>query len=266
MKKSYGLIMNNFLGQHFLKNKSVLRTIAEALDIHAGDTVIEIGPGHGELTDYLLASPAEKIIAIEKDEALAQALRKRVSSARFNIVTGDALTELPNIALSPTSHPYTLTGSIPYYITGHLFRTIGKLEHKPTRIVFTIQKEVAERVCALPPRMNRLAATVRIWGEPEIIAILKPGNFNPPPAVDSAIIILGVRDKGLESSELENYYRTVRALFAQPRKTIINNLTAEFPNIPKEKLLGLLADQNINPAARPQNLSIEKIKMISLKR
>lgn len=256
--------MNNFLGQHFLANPTALKKIIDALAVAAGDTVVEIGPGHGELTDLLLASPAAHIIAIEKDAELAQALRERVSSVKFKIITGDALNELPKIASSLAPNPYSIVGNIPYYITGHLFRVIGELEHKPTRVVFTIQKEVAERICSLPPRMNRLAASVQIWGKPEIIAVLKPGNFNPPPAVDSAIIQLLVKSEKLTVNELKNYYAAVRALFAQPRKTIINNLAAGFPGIPKEKLLALLVGQNINPGDRPQNLSIEQIKQLSL--
>lgn len=255
--------MNNYLGQHFLVNETALKKIIDGLAIQLGDTVVEIGPGHGELTDLLLASPAARIIAIEKDAALAQELNKRVSSVRFKLIEGDALVALPKIISTLIPNPYALAGNIPYYITGHLFRIIGELEHKPARIALTIQKEVAERICALPPRMNRLAATVQIWGEPKIIAVLKPDNFNPPPAVDSAIIMLGVRDKGLGINELNEYCRMAHILFQQPRKTIINNLIAGFPETPKEKLLALLANADINPTDRPQNLSVEKIKILS---
>ena len=153
------------LGQHFLKNKSVLRSIAESLELAPNDIVIEIGPGHGELTEFLMASHAEKIIAIEKDADLYDSLIKKFQDARMIALRDDALTALPTVIQNskPKILNYKIVGNIPYYITGHLLRTIGDLEIKPTRSVFTIQKEVAERVCAIPPHMNRLAASVQFW-------------------------------------------------------------------------------------------------------
>ncbi|MGB7957695.1 MAG: 16S rRNA (adenine(1518)-N(6)/adenine(1519)-N(6))-dimethyltransferase RsmA [Minisyncoccia bacterium] len=249
------------LGQHFLKNKSVLRSIAESLELAPNDIVIEIGPGHGELTEFLMASHAEKIIAIEKDADLYDSLIKKFQDARMIALRDDALTALPTVIQNskPKILNYKIVGNIPYYITGHLLRTIGDLEIKPTRSVFTIQKEVAERVCAIPPHMNRLAASVQFWATPRIVQVIPASDFSPKPKVASAIIILEAKQQIADS---QNYYSAVHALFAQPRKTIINNLrsgTEEKGDSIGKKLSAI----GISPDQRPQNLSVSDIIAIS---
>jgi 16S rRNA (adenine1518-N6/adenine1519-N6)-dimethyltransferase len=271
------------LGQHFLQNQSVLRTIAESVDLSINPTIIEIGPGHGELTDELLAlsfellgknTPTPHIIAIEKDERLASALVKKFP--QVEIVTGDVLKILPLFVArlipevpSPQSsklkaQSYSIVGNIPYYITGHLLRIIGELPVLPAQCVFTIQKEVALRVCSAPPNMNRLAASVQFWAKPEIIAIVPRGDFKPVPKVDSAIIALVTSDKRQATSEERDaYYDAVRVLFAQPRKTVLNNILAgDMRQATSDKKLDafqLLEKAGINPESRPQDLSVEQI-------
>ena len=169
------------LGQHFLKNKTKLRKIVEALELKDGDVVIEIGPGHGELTDELRSANHKlKIIAIEKDEELAESLKEKFKNNKnIKIIEGDALKLLPQLTDDQrltiydkrlTTDNYKIAGNIPYYITGYLFRILGELENKPSLIVLLIQKEVAERVCARPPKMSLLAASVQFWAEPKIIS------------------------------------------------------------------------------------------------
>lgn len=257
------------LGQHFLINKKALLTVAESLKISAGDTIIEVGPGHGELTDLLIASPAKKIIAIEKDHELAELLKEKYRSAlttkdisdRITVLEGDALKDLTLIIASLTT-PYVLAGNIPYYITGYLLRIVGDIKNKPLRTTFTIQKEVALRICSTAPDMNRLAACVQIWGTPHIAMKLKPNDFNPPPSIDSAIIVVETKANSLTGTALANYYETVGILFQQPRKTILNNLSDGF-DIPKEKALTLLTQVNLLGTERPENLTIETIQKIS---
>src|SRR3990167_3831319 len=194
------------LGQHFLTDKNALKKIAGFLDLKEGDAVVEIGPGHGELTEQILNNELRiknteiKIIAIEKDEQLAESLRKKFEArGNVEIICGDALKLLPSIIHNSLFiiHGYKLAGNIPYNITGKLLRTISELPEKPKISVFTIQKEVAERLVAKPrgmnpvrsrPRqqasatgtsgrpasngMNRLAASVQFWAEPEIALII----------------------------------------------------------------------------------------------
>ena len=205
------------------------------------------------------------------------------------IIEGDALEILPVLADNlqlfkrcrglqdrGATYNYKLVGNIPYYITGRLLRVIGELRHKPKLTVLTVQKEVAERICAEPPKMNLLAASVQYWAEVKIVGYVPRKDFRPPPKVDSAIIRLESREQNLESRNApENYYRLVRTLFKHPRKTILNNLQTEsfkvskFKSLNDRKLKGLkdqkefilnsLEKINIDPGDRAQNLSIKEI-------
>lgn len=259
------------LGQHFLKNKSVAKRIVAALELVPGDTVIEIGPGHGELTEVLgqgsgIKGQAVKIVAIEKDRLLADELRKTFSGDKnLEIITGDALRLIPAIIHNSSFkiHGYKLVGNIPYYITGYLLRTIGELATKPSVSVLMMQKEVAERIVAQPPHMSRLAASVQFWAEPKILMHVPKNDFTPPPNVDSAIIALRSRtDADLARTDADTYYATVRTLFQQPRKTILNNLVAT-KRAKREIFEKNLIKMGIPPENRPQNLSVEDIQRIA---
>ena len=273
--------MSRYLGQHFLINKDKIKKIVEALDLKEGDTVIEIGPGHGELT-LLLARNFQfpisnfRIITIEKDKKLVQILQKKFASDKnIRIIEGDALKILPKLTKSYKlkAKSYKIVGNIPYYITGYLLRVLAELERKPSLIVLTIQKEVAQRIIALrqaqgKPRMNLLAASVQFWAEPEIIDYVSRKDFQPAPEVDSAVIKMMVRPAlpyrkvpVLKTSKnySKNYYRLIKILFKQPRKTILNNLTMTM-TMTKEGITKKLEKSGINPNDRPQNLDIEQIK------
>src|SRR3989344_6086795 len=195
------------LGQHFLKNKAKIKKIVEALNLENGDTVIEIGPGHGELTDELgIMNNELRIIAIEKDKNLFKYLKNKFSQDKnIEIIEGDILKIFPSIIHNSSFiiQNYKIVGNIPYYITGYLLRILGELEKKPSLIVLTIQKEVAERICAIrqaqgKPKMNLLAASVQFWAEPKIIGYISKKDFRPAPKVDSAIIKLAIK-------QLSNY-------------------------------------------------------------
>ncbi|MDP3948643.1 MAG: 16S rRNA (adenine(1518)-N(6)/adenine(1519)-N(6))-dimethyltransferase RsmA [bacterium] len=254
------------LGQHFLTDKSALKKIAALLDLKEEDTVVEIGPGHGELTEELVFKNQDlRIIAIEKDEQLANDLRSKIYDLgikNVEVVTGDVLKILPSLIenCELKIENYKLTGNIPYYITGKLLRTISELQEKPEISVFTIQKEVAERLAAKPPRMNRLAASVQFWAEPKIAFIIPRTSFQPIPEVDSATIVLkrGVQ-RGIKT---DAYYKTVRVLFSQPRKTILNNLSFGM-GISKKDAEEKLKLAGIESGLRPQNLSVEDIIKIA---
>jgi len=250
------------LGQHFLTDKNALKKIAALLDLKEGDVVIEIGPGHGELTEQMANSEAQ-IIAIERDELLADTLRAKFSgNEKIKIVTGDALKILSSVIQDSLfiAHSYKIAGNIPYYITGKLLRTISELQEKPSVSVFTIQKEVAERLAAKPPRMNRLAASVQFWANPEIAFIIPRTSFQPIPEVDSATTVL--KKASPRRIEADAYYKTVRAIFAQPRKTILNNLS-DGVGISKKDAAEKLAKIDIETNLRPQNLSVEDIIKIA---
>lgn len=272
------------LGQHFLINKRKLKKIVEALELEDGDVVIEIGPGHGELTR--LIAEKSKIIAIEKDKNLAEQSREKFAGEKnIEIIEGDALKEIKNQILKSKNANQKLkviknlkiVGNIPYYITGYLFRILGELENKPSLIVLLIQKEVAERICGmriarLRPsgygnakghiRMNLLAASVQFWAEPKIIGYVSRKDFRPMPKVDSAIIRLKTDAKQrMSRTQRMRYYEFIKILFKQPRKTILNNLRPATDN--QQLLVEKLLKIGVNPQARPQDLSVGEIIKLS---
>ncbi|MBI5401741.1 ribosomal RNA small subunit methyltransferase A [Candidatus Wolfebacteria bacterium] len=269
--------MRTYLGQNFLINKDKIKEIIDALELKANDVVIEIGPGHGELTENLKSQILNfKIIAIEKDKDLAAELKEKfIQDKNVSIIEGDALKILGEITNNLITNNYKLIGNIPYYITGHLLRIIGELENKPELIVLTIQKEVAERVMAEPPKNNILAASVQFWAKPEIIGYVSKTDFDPVPKVDSAIIRLKVITLPLLSQEKcyncdknsikIKYYKFIKILFKQPRKTIINNLIYGFQNLTKAEIIEKLMKLKINPEVRPQDLNQETIIKLSQK-
>lgn len=261
------------LGQHFLKNKLVLKKIVDALAPEKNDAVIEIGPGHGELTDFILERNAT-IIAIERDPELVSYLENKfqvkktdpetISKIRelktINLIEGNGLKILPEIvaALSSGASGYKIAGNIPYYITGHLLRVIGELKHKPSKTTLLIQNEVAERVCAKSPDSSLLSLSVQFWAEPKIIASVPASDFFPPPKVESAIITLTTRSENdRKETYAGKYYAFIKKAFKQPRKTLINNLLSG--GVDKETAISIINNLGLKVNSRPQELSVSAI-------
>ncbi|MDI6717713.1 MAG: 16S rRNA (adenine(1518)-N(6)/adenine(1519)-N(6))-dimethyltransferase RsmA [Patescibacteria group bacterium] len=272
--------MGERLGQHFLRNQIKLGKIAEAVDLESCDVVVEIGPGHGELTEAVIARLQDlkiknyKMILIEKDKNLAEFLKNKFKEEKnIEIIKGDALEEIKSQSASwrikiknrnkksDIIGNLKIVGNIPYYITGYLLRIIGNLKYKPKLVVFTIQKEVAERICVSAPKMNLLAASVQVWAKPKIVLKLPKGDFNPSPKVDSATLKLTTHNLQPTTEELRHYFKFIKILFKQPRKTILNNLRHMTDNQrileDKIKLVG------VDPNMRPQDLKLEKIMKLS---
>lgn len=253
-----------------MDNDTVVKKIVGALDLKKEIAVIEIGPGRGALTfpvaDACRAAGC-RLVAIEKDPALANGLARAIAESEIGaveIITGDALNILSAAITdaTKTDQDYSVVGNIPYYITGKLLRILSETEIKPRQCVFMVQKEVAERICAEPPTMNRLAASVQFWADAKTIAVVPKKDFIPPPEVDSAVIVLTKKSRGA-TSDADRYYRTVRALFAQPRKTILNNISASKPGLPKHETEMILKKIGVAVHGRPQDLSVEKITALA---
>ncbi len=249
------------LGQHFLLCDWVSDTLIGAAELSNQDTVLEIGPGTGVLT-RAIAPRVKKLIAVEKDEALAQELRQSLArEGIFNveIITGDILKVLPDLSVAHNLPPttYKLIANIPYYLTSHLLRTILERGPRPALAVLTIQKEVAKRITARPPNMNLLALSVQAFSTAKIIKIVPANCFSPKPKVDSAIIALSdISDDFFRKNALdsEHFFRVIRAAFGQKRKQLANGLV----NIAGDKKTAeaMLRVANINPASRPEELTL----------
>ena len=213
--------MKKYLGQHFLKNKKILEEIARLAGLAKKDIVLEIGPGHGELTEFL-AQAAGKVIAVEKDRELIPFLEEKFKNQKnVKIISGDIL-KIRNLRVKN----YKIVANIPYYITSRFLRTFLEANPptggKPKLMVLMVQYEVAKRICAKPPEMNLLALSVQAYARPKFIRKVSRGNFSPPPEVDSAVIKILVKSRA--SNKTEKMLELARRAFQQKRKMLRHSL------------------------------------------
>lgn len=235
------------LGQNFLKNPRIVEKIIATAELKRNETVVEVGPGFGILTEALLKA-AGRVIAIEKDKRLYLSLRGRFSGrSNLILIHADAL-EIP-----PPKEPYCLIANIPYSITSplldHFIR--DNPDRLPVRAVLLVQKEVAQKICAKPPHMNVLALHVQTFGNPKIIATVSRHNFQPVPKVDSAILVVSFPRKQ-ESSDFKKYFDLIHRAFSQKRKMLRSLLPSE-----------LLAKASISETRRAETLSLEEWQRLS---
>ena len=258
------------LGQNFLIDNSVLKKIIKAAELTKKDVILEIGPGIGNLTREL-AHKAKRIIAVEKDPKLARILKETLKEFKnIQIIQGDILKiQDTRYKIQDT---YKIVANLPFYIAAPVIRKFLQLNNQPRVLVLMVQKEVAQRICAspakvfakqkfrraMPPKMNLLAVSVQFYAEPEIISYVSKKSFWPEPKVDSAI--LKITPSGKKSTIVgilpEEFFRVVKAGFSQPRKMLINNLSAKL-RVKKGLIREILQKNHINPAQRPETLTIK---------
>ena len=245
--ESRGLRSKKRLGQNFLVNMGVTDKMTAAADLSSKDVVLEVGPGLGALTREL-AWRVKKVIAVEKDRVLAVFLAKELPGV--DIVEQDIL----KFSLEALPPGYKVVASIPFAITAPLIRKFLEADNSPSLLVLLVQKEVAQRICARPPDMNLLAASVQFYAQVSIIATVKKGVFWPQPKVDAAILKLVPLEKkpGIDPAL---FFRVVKAGFLHPRKQLLNNIK-EGLGMKRQEAEKLLAACNISPARRAETLSI----------
>lgn len=246
------------LGQVFLKDKKIVQKIIQSAKIELKDQILEIGPGKGVLTEFLLKTGAE-IIAVEKDPELVEFLKNIFKNkSNLNIIQGDIRDFLKSTEYKILNPGYKAIGNIPYYLTSHLIRLLLENSIKPSLIVLMIQKEVAERLIAKPPKMNLLSASVQFYAKPEIICYVSKTAFHPEPKVDSAVVtITPINTSSVDKKQAEIFFTVVKAGFKQPRKLLINNLSKNI-GMKKDFLQKTFLQLNIPLNTRAQNLSIEE--------
>jgi 16S rRNA (adenine1518-N6/adenine1519-N6)-dimethyltransferase len=256
--KRYGLRADKSLGQNFLQDHFALQKIALAAEIQPDDSVLEVGPGLGSLTRYLAAC-AKKVTTVEIDRDLLGPLKAVIAPyPNVKVVQGDIL-KLP-ISELIDQPGYLAVANIPYNITSAIIRHLLESRPKPRRIVLTVQKEVAERICASAGDFSLLALSVQVYGKPQIAARIPAGAFFPAPKVDSAVLRIDIYPNPLVSNELlQTFFKLIRAGFGQKRKTLRNSLSAGLHISPPEAET-LLAKAGIDPKRRAETLSIEEWK------
>ena len=302
--KKYGLKPNKFLGQNFLIDRAVLKKIIEAADLSKADTVLEIGPGLGILTEEL-AKNAGGVIAVEKDKKMAEIVRNVLNDRNVRnveIVERDILkTDISRLLFCHPearesgpkdlrrmpvmdSHPreilhrrmavqndkhldYKVVANIPYYLTSRLIRKFLESENPPAEMILMLQKEVAQRICARPPKMSLLAVATQFYAIAKICAIVSKKSFWPQPKVDSAIIRIAPypstgsghsllpeqSDQGERNRRL--FFEVVKAGFTHPRKQLINNLTHSL-KINRFQIATALKKIGLAPQQRAESLNV----------
>jgi 16S rRNA (adenine1518-N6/adenine1519-N6)-dimethyltransferase len=247
------------LGQNFLIDKNILNKIIEAAELKKDETVMEVGPGIGVLTQEL-ARRTNKVIAIEKDETMIEILGETLSEFKnVNVINEDVLK-----FKSPEVKDYKVVANIPYYLTSPLIRKFLEMNPQdggpPKEIILMIQKEVAQRICAKPPQMSLLAVSVQFYAKPEIISYVSKNCFLPAPKVDSAIIKITPNKNGGEQVSPDLFFKIVKAGFSSARKQLVNNLTTlkdiNSVKLDKVKISHWLLENDIKPNQRAETLTI----------
>ena len=250
--REYGIQPKKSLGQNFLFDANIINQLIDLADISPAMTVLEIGAGPGNLT-RALADRAGRVVAVELDQRFLPLLEQAGNNhPNLEIIHANIL-DLDLDTLMGAAG-YTVVANLPYYITSAVIRKLLETHHRPSRLVLTVQKEVAHRICARAGELSLLAVSVQVYGEPHLALTIPAGAFYPSPKVDSAVVLIDTHPKPLlPAEELALFFRIVKAGFSQKRKMLRNTISAgmrlKVPDCER-----LLLSAGIDPARRPQTL------------
>jgi 16S rRNA (adenine1518-N6/adenine1519-N6)-dimethyltransferase len=252
--REHGLHPDKSLGQNFLQDSAALEEIVAIAEIQPDDSVLEIGAGLGSLTRFLAAS-AESVTALELDHSLIPILGAILAPyPNVRLIEGDILKY--STAQLMDKEDYLVVANVPYYITSAIFRRLLEKAPRPRRIVLTVQREVAERVCAQPGDMSLLALSVQAYGQPVTAAKIPAAAFYPAPKVDSAVVRVDLYPEPvIPPALLDRFFRLAKAGFSQKRKTLRNSLSAGLATSTLEAAQ-MLERAGIDPQRRAETLSL----------
>lgn len=245
------------LGQHFLIDSEALEFIAGAEALHPGDQVLEIGPGIGTLT-LALAATGASIHAIELDQAMARVAAARTAGYNNVVIHEGNVLHTDLGLILPPGQPFVVIANIPYYITAPLLRVFLEGAYRPRALVLMVQREVGERLAARPGHMSALTVFTQVQAIVQILRIVPPSSFLPPPAVASSVLRLVVRDQPPVAPEDQPFlFRVVRAGFGSRRKMLHNALNHGLPNR-TEVIDQALTRAGVARTRRAETLSIDE--------
>ena len=252
--REHDIRLKKSLGQNFLSDNHILEKIVQTANISKTYHVLEIGPGVGSLTRHI-ATQAKQVFAVELDDRLLPPLEEVLAPFdNVQIINNDILkvdlTELLG------NNPYVIIANIPYYITSAVLRHCLESHTKPKRMILTIQKEVARRICQLPGDLSLLALSVQVYGTPKILFDIPAGAFFPTPNVDSTVLSIELYETPLiPHDDLELFFKWIKAGFSQKRKKLRNSLSAGLHISPQE-VEEIFARAGLDPQRRAETLSI----------
>ncbi len=252
--RQYGLRPNRRLGQNFLIEPNSIAKVIQAAQIQAGDVVLEIGAGLGSLTRHL-AALCQQVVTIELDQAFIPVLQQVLCNySNVRIIHGDILQIEPTTLFTPSTTSFSVVANIPYYITSAVIRHLLEATLRPKQLTLTLQKEVAQRICAAAGEMSLLALSVQLYGQPKIAAHLPAQAFYPIPKVDSAVIRVELFAEP-RIADTATFFLLAKAGFSQKRKTLRNALSGGLRLSPQQAGQLLLA-AGIDPNRRAETLSL----------
>lgn len=258
------------LGQNFLVDENVISEIVYGSDITEDSLVIEIGPGTGVLT-CPMAEQAGRLVAIELDERMIEPLKvKTFSYGNVEVIHEDILKVDLDGLIKSNLEKYNLkqvriVGNLPYYITTPIIMKLLEMETMADSITVMMQKEVGDRIAALPGTKNSGAITYSVWYYSEVRKIVDAGRecFYPSPKVDSVVLRLDIRaEKPVKVRDEEFFFRCIKAGFTQRRKTLANSLM-NLGDFSKEQIEKALTDANIEASRRAESLTMEEFAVLS---
>lgn len=260
--KTFDIHMSKKLGQNFLIDEGIVQEIVHAADVQEGETILEVGPGIGTLTQGLAEAKAN-VVAVELDNRLPEVLAKTLEGYdNVRIVHGDILkVNIPEIVEGKN---FKVVANLPYYITTPIIMALLEQKLPVTKIVTMIQKEVADRMVAKPGKKDygALSVAVQYYTTPEIVAHVPPKSFIPAPAVDSVVIRCDVRpEPAVRVISEKMFFRVVKAAFSQRRKTLSNSLKTM--GIAVEVIKKAIEDANIDGTRRGETLTLEEFASIA---
>jgi len=246
---------SKLMGQNFLIDAHALNKIVDSAQLDQQDTILEVGPGMGILTQAL-AKTVKKVIAIEKDRVMIKILKETLQTHNnVEVIQDNALKFNPATChLKPRG--YKMVANIPYYLTSPIIRKFLEEQTPPKEMVLMVQKEVAQRICARPPNMSILAVSVQFYATAKIISYISKNCFWPAPKVDSAIIKITPFETKKEV-DAKAFFTVVKAGFLQPRKQLANNLSKAL-KINRERVNAWLLGNNIRSEQRAETLSVDE--------
>jgi 16S rRNA (adenine1518-N6/adenine1519-N6)-dimethyltransferase len=257
--KAYDLHARKGLAQHFLVDGGVVKQILAAAELSPSDTIIEVGPGLGVLTEELVRGVG-RVIAIELDQRLAGLLKEKMASSdNLTVINEDVLKTDAAQLLAPLGvFDYKVVANLPYYITGAVIRHFLEASLKPRLMVIMVQREVAKQITAKPGEMSLLSVSVQFYGAPKIAAKVPARAFYPAPDVDSAVLRIDVYpEPKVAVNNVDEFFRLVKAGFSANRKQLVNSL-ANGLVLPKTEVLPFLEKAGIDPKRRAETLNIEE--------
>lgn len=263
----HGFKFSKSLGQNFLIDDNVIDKIIDGARVKEGDKVIEVGPGIGTLTREM-AKRAEKVVAVEIDKNLIPILKETLADFdNTEVVNEDILkVDINKLVDEKLSEgPVKLIANLPYYITTPIVMKFLEEDIPVTDIVVMVQKEVADRMNAVPSTKDygALSVAVQYYCDTEIVAKAPRHMFIPQPKVDSTVIGLHIREEKKYKADNEQlFFKTVKAAFGQRRKTLLNSLSS-MGVLEKAKIKEVLAEAGIDEKRRGETLSIEEFAHLS---